>query len=130
MMYPRDMHYDVTDKSKTSELLMKARGKYNVRLEPIDIIDNSNDVVVWKYSFTKLLAFNQTDYERVLNLDADGMILAIRNPPTLHPYRQHRSANRSLFSTWMTFSFSHPHPSPCPERIGSLATNCQIRSSL
>ena len=30
----------------------------------------------WSESYTKLLAFNQTQYERVLHLDADGWILA------------------------------------------------------
>jgi alpha-N-acetylglucosamine transferase len=31
--------------------------------------------VTWAESFTKLLAFNQTQYERVLSLDSDGMVL-------------------------------------------------------
>lgn len=31
--------------------------------------------MTWAESFTKLLAFNQTQYERVLSLDSDGMVL-------------------------------------------------------
>ena len=32
----------------------------------------------WAESYTKLLAFNQTQYDRVLNLDSDSTVLQVR----------------------------------------------------
>lgn len=31
----------------------------------------------WAASYTKLLAFNQTEYDRVLNLDSDATLLQV-----------------------------------------------------
>lgn len=36
---------------------------------------SNNIIVTWAESFTKLLIFNQTQYDRVLYLDSDGMVL-------------------------------------------------------
>lgn len=35
---------------------------------------------IWAESFTKLLAFNQKQYDRVLSLDSDATILQVRSP--------------------------------------------------
>jgi len=34
----------------------------------------------WAESYTKLLAFNQTDYDRVLSLDSDSTVLQVLSP--------------------------------------------------
>ena len=36
----------------------------------------------WAESYTKLLAFNQTQYDRVLSLDSDSTVLQVRRPST------------------------------------------------
>jgi alpha-N-acetylglucosamine transferase len=57
-------------------LLRKARRDYEVKLIPIKIqhFDGEN---TWADSFTKLLAFNQTQYERVISLDSDANVLKV-----------------------------------------------------
>ncbi|KAG5917467.1 hypothetical protein E4U42_007235 [Claviceps africana] len=100
LMYPSSMMAANTpvDHSNDARLLVKARNEYNVRLRPIEIQHRSNldrkstcmsctcetrdritkrpfSVATWADSFTKLLAFNQTDYHRVLSLDSDATVL-------------------------------------------------------
>ncbi|GAB7341555.1 hypothetical protein MBLNU457_7767t1 [Dothideomycetes sp. NU457] len=72
MMYPST--WSVTDNNRTAQLLRKARDEYNVHLTPIRIQHLSGDET-WADSFTKLLAFNQTQYARVLSLDSDATVL-------------------------------------------------------
>lgn len=38
----------------------------------------SVSAATWSSSYTKLLAFNQTEYDRVLNLDSDATLLQVR----------------------------------------------------
>ncbi|KAI9663376.1 MAG: N-acetylglucosaminyltransferase [Alyxoria varia] len=76
MLFPRDWHDENrTDKSKHAELLRKAETEYSVKLVPVDIQRGGGEEATWAESYTKLLAFNQTDYRRVLNIDSDGTIL-------------------------------------------------------
>jgi alpha-N-acetylglucosamine transferase len=95
MMYPGEMLAPDAEESDTvaGQLLIKARDEYNVKLQPIEIQRREGDdckfklqsqlygtlsngvVVTWAESFTKLLIFNQTQYDRVLYLDSDGMVL-------------------------------------------------------
>ncbi|KAH6984562.1 nucleotide-diphospho-sugar transferase [Ilyonectria sp. MPI-CAGE-AT-0026] len=77
MMYP---HYMLDPKATESahhagRLLIKSRDEYQVKLMPIDIQHREGADPTWADSFTKLLAFNQTQYDRVLSLDSDGTIL-------------------------------------------------------
>lgn len=47
----------------------------------------TNIAVTWAESYTKLLAFNQTEYDRVLSLDSDSTILQVQNsdyPVAIH----------------------------------------------
>ncbi|KAJ5544972.1 hypothetical protein N7535_006641 [Penicillium sp. DV-2018c] len=73
MMYPSEFPLDgnITE----SRLLRKARDEYNVKLVPIRVQSRASGDDTWAASFTKLLAFNQTQYHRVLNLDSDSTIL-------------------------------------------------------
>ncbi|KAI0398493.1 glucose N-acetyltransferase [Xylariaceae sp. FL0594] len=77
MMYP-DRMMSPTEQNPTSndaKLLVKARDKYNVKLVPITVQRRNGGDSTWAESFTKLLAFNQTQYKRVLNVDSDATIL-------------------------------------------------------
>ncbi|KAI1415521.1 glycosyltransferase family 8 protein [Hypoxylon sp. FL1857] len=77
MMYPETM-MNPTETNPTSEearLLVKARDEYKVKLVPVSVQRRSGGDSTWAESFTKLLAFNQTQYDRVLNVDSDATIL-------------------------------------------------------
>ncbi|KAI0409105.1 glucose N-acetyltransferase [Xylaria palmicola] len=77
MMYPENM-MDPTEtdpKSNEAKLLVKARDQYGVKLVPVSVQRRSGGDATWAESFTKLLAFNQTQYQRVLNVDSDSTIL-------------------------------------------------------
>lgn len=69
--------WDVADQaSDTGRLLARARDVYGAKLQPITILraDAVSDPT-WAAGFTKWLAFNQTQYARVLTLDSDGTVL-------------------------------------------------------
>lgn len=76
MMYPQDWSVDPSSTSSESRLLRKARDDYNAQLMPIEVQRKSGDAT-WGDSFTKLLAFNQTQYKRVLSLDSDATVLKV-----------------------------------------------------
>lgn len=78
MMYPEKWDIDEANPSPEAQLLLKARDEYNVNLLPIQVqhFAGKNDQT-WADSFTKLLAFNQTQYERVLSLDSDATVLQV-----------------------------------------------------
>ncbi|KAM7204685.1 Nucleotide-diphospho-sugar transferase [Naviculisporaceae sp. PSN 640] len=78
MMYPTEMLPDPAAVSATSDegrLIIKARDEYKVKLAPITVQSRPSNDQTWAQSFTKLLAFNQTQYARVLSLDSDSTIL-------------------------------------------------------
>ncbi|KAJ5780727.1 hypothetical protein N7457_005887 [Penicillium paradoxum] len=75
MMYPMKFSLDENDNGTESRLLRKARDEYKVKLVPIEIQSRASGDATWAESFTKLLAFNQTQYDRVLSLDSDATIL-------------------------------------------------------
>jgi len=72
------------------------------------------DKATWTESYTKLLAFNQTQYDRVLNLDSDSTVLQVRLV-TLE-YCNHTS--NSLSRRWTNSFSSHPFPWLYPEHTG------------
>nr|POE78638.1 glucose n-acetyltransferase 1 [Quercus suber] len=75
MMYPEQ--WSVGDQSSESgRLLAKARDEYGVKLVPIAVQHFSGEAT-WADSFTKLLAFNQTQYKRVLSLGSDATVLQV-----------------------------------------------------
>lgn len=117
MMYPDDFSIDDSNDSRQAKLLRLARDKYGVKLKPIQVQSRSggdrkstslakvcnmaqmpdlnlfhrltlrNVAVTWAESYTKLLAFNQTEYARVLSLDSDSTVLQVResnHPVALH----------------------------------------------
>lgn len=78
MMYPEQ--WSLESDSPESTLLRKARDDYNVKLVPIHVQHFSGEAT-WGDSFTKLLAFNQTQYERVISLDSDANVLQVMYSP-------------------------------------------------
>ncbi|KAI9681426.1 MAG: N-acetylglucosaminyltransferase [Caeruleum heppii] len=82
MMFPDDWpvfgdeaHADM---AVNEMLLQKARDWYRVKLVPVRIQKLESDdsgSTTWADSFTKLLAFEQTQYDRVLGLDSDATLL-------------------------------------------------------
>ncbi|KAJ5683811.1 CAZyme family GT8 [Penicillium maclennaniae] len=78
LMYPSDFLLSESDSSMEARLLRFARDEYSVKLKPIDVIMRGGGGVStapWSASYTKLLAFNQTEYDRVINLDSDATLL-------------------------------------------------------
>jgi len=57
-------------------LLEKAQAEFNVKLIPINEQRKSNVIRIWASSYTKLLAFNQTQYSRIIHLDSDSTLLS------------------------------------------------------
>ncbi|KAI1101354.1 glycosyltransferase family 8 protein [Jackrogersella minutella] len=87
MMYPETM-MDPSETSPSSEearLLVKARDEYKVKLIPVSVQRRAGADATWAESFTKLLAFNQTQYSRVLNVDSDATILQTMDELFLMP---------------------------------------------
>ncbi|KAI8623575.1 glucose N-acetyltransferase [Xylariaceae sp. FL1651] len=77
MMYPENMMSptETNPDSEQAKLLAKARDQYGVKLVPVSVQRRSGGDSTWAESFTKLLVFNQTQYDRVLNVDSDATIL-------------------------------------------------------
>lgn len=112
MMYPED--WSVESNSSDAGLLRKARDDYNVKLQPVQIQRLEGDIT-WGESFTKLLAFNQTQYRRVISLDSDGDVLQVHALPHDSPCFKKMLTSHSL---WTNFSSYHMLPLPCLERTG------------
>jgi alpha-N-acetylglucosamine transferase len=50
--------------------------EYDVKLKPTELIQMGGDSVnIWLSSFTKLLVFNETEYERIIYMDSDALLL-------------------------------------------------------
>ncbi|KAL5611503.1 hypothetical protein BROUX41_000903 [Berkeleyomyces rouxiae] len=62
-------------KSKEQKLLVHARDRYGVKLRPVRINRRTVTDSTWAASYTKLLTFNLTAYDRVLSIDSDGIVL-------------------------------------------------------
>ena len=72
LMYPSN--WDINANDYTGRLLRQTQARYNVQLSPVKIQRLAGDPT-WADSFTKLLAFNQTQFKRVLSLDSDATVL-------------------------------------------------------
>ncbi|OPB45314.1 hypothetical protein A0O28_0075240 [Trichoderma guizhouense] len=58
-----------------ADMLIKARDEYNAKLMPVEIQHRDTIDDTWANPYTKLLAFNLTQYERVIAIDADVTVL-------------------------------------------------------
>lgn len=93
LMYPSNFLLSENDTSIEARLLRFARDEYAVKLKPINVIMQGGgggksiqlitssilrvNAAPWSASYTKLLAFNQTEYDRVLSLDSDATLLQV-----------------------------------------------------
>lgn len=77
MMYPSEWDVPEDDGSAANlqgRLLAQARDRYATKLVPVEIQKLSQGEMTWAESVTKLLAFNQTQYRRVISLDSDATV--------------------------------------------------------
>jgi alpha-N-acetylglucosamine transferase len=77
---PKDvLENDALPTDYEGELLAQARDQYHANIKPIQVktYADGNDAT-WQDSFTKLLAWNQTQYKRVIYLDSDATPLDVR----------------------------------------------------
>lgn len=74
LLYPQEWDMEVESATdRDSQLLVKARDWYNVKLIPVEVPKADNDA--WHGSLVKFLTWQQTQYERILHIDADVTIL-------------------------------------------------------
>ena len=84
LMYPK--RFDPGADDKNGRILRQARDTYGVKLIPVKIQRTGRSAdPTWAESFTKLLAFNQTRYDRVLSLASDGIVLGAPDELFLMP---------------------------------------------
>jgi alpha-N-acetylglucosamine transferase len=70
LLYSSDLPTDAT----TIRLLEKARLEFKVTTVIVEKQHKNNAYYVWADSYTKLLAFNQTQYNRLIHLDSDSTL--------------------------------------------------------
>lgn len=83
MLYPStwdpdeiDDYSPSLDYTPVARLLQEAQSKYFVKIQPVDIMHKNGTLQpTWADSYTKLLAFNLTQFDRVLALDSDSIVL-------------------------------------------------------
>ncbi|TVY23487.1 Glucose N-acetyltransferase [Lachnellula hyalina] len=81
MMYPSSWDPNEVDEidlqlTPVARLLQAAVSDYFVKLQPIEVLhQNGTTEKTWADSYTKLLAFNLTDFDRVLAIDSDSVVL-------------------------------------------------------
>ena len=82
MLYPSHWDRDEVDDidpaqglTDIARLLQSAETDYFVKLKPVEVLHKNNtDQKTWADSYTKLLAFNLTQYDRVLAIDSDSVL--------------------------------------------------------
>ena len=70
LFYPENWDLQISDShDRDSQLLVKAKEEYDVKLIPTKMHKVGDES--WNASFSKFLAWDQTQYDRVLHLDSD-----------------------------------------------------------
>lgn len=82
LLYPQDWELYPKPKTWESMFLRQAQDDYKVHIVPVRPQHSESGEGTWAESFTKLLAFKQTQYDRVLSLDSDATILKVCCTPT------------------------------------------------
>lgn len=80
LFYPKTWDTDVSSsKDRTSQLLVLARDKYNVKLRPVEMYtlkrQSKQAEETWDASINKLHAWNQGEYDRIIHIDSDVAVL-------------------------------------------------------
>lgn len=72
LLYNQD--WEEGSKTYAGRLLSKAKNDFHVKLVPVKVSSAKGDWT-WQESFTKLYAFSQIQYKRILALDSDSVLL-------------------------------------------------------
>ncbi|KAI9927306.1 hypothetical protein ASPWEDRAFT_122416 [Aspergillus wentii DTO 134E9] len=92
LFYPESWDTEVSSAGdRSSQLLVMAREKYKALLIPIDvqmIKGGSGATESWDTSISKLLAFGETEYERIIHLDSDVSVLQNMDELFFLPHNQ------------------------------------------
>ncbi|KAJ3469763.1 hypothetical protein MRS44_003910 [Fusarium solani] len=75
IMYRSEMFRLENAGSSDARLLIKARDEYDAKLVPVPVLHRRGADSTWADSYTKLHAFNQTQYRRILFMDSDSVML-------------------------------------------------------
>jgi hypothetical protein len=79
LLYPShwdNTEIDSSDPTPIARLLLQAQKSYFVKLRPVPVLHFDHPAqATWTDTYTKLLAFNLTDFERVLYLSSDANVL-------------------------------------------------------
>lgn len=78
LLYPQQWELYPKVPTWISKFIRKAQDDYKVHIAPVRPQYTESGDATWAQSFTKLLAFKQTQYDRVLSLDSDATILKVR----------------------------------------------------
>lgn len=114
MLYPSHWILEETDDTLPSKpltpiarLLKQVQTDYYVKLQPVEVLhQNHTDRAIWSDSYTKLLAFNLTQYDRVLYLDSDALyiqnmdeLFLLPSAPVAMPYTHFGSPTNWAYSS-------------------------------
>jgi alpha-N-acetylglucosamine transferase len=77
LLYPQQWELSPSTPTWESIFLKQAQDDYKVHIVPVRPQITESGDGTWAESFTKLLAFKQTQYDRVLSLDSDATILKV-----------------------------------------------------
>jgi hypothetical protein len=77
ILYASELVSDPDTNTSITRLLHQATQMYAAHVQPVDLLSSTSSKAdpMWAQGFTKLLAFNQTNYKRVLSLDSDATLL-------------------------------------------------------
>jgi hypothetical protein len=77
ILYATDLALDTEADTPSARLLQQATHMYGARVQPVEVLNAPTGKAeqFWSQGFTKLLAFNQTNYKRVLSLDSDATLM-------------------------------------------------------
>lgn len=77
LLYPSEWNLYPEEETYVSKFLHEAQADYGAHIMPVRAQHFDDGEGTWAMSFTKLLAFKQTQYERVLSIDSDATILKV-----------------------------------------------------
>lgn len=77
------IYWQIEDNNGLGRMLRQARDEYEVVLNPVEVLTGEGQKATWAQSYTKLLVWNLTRYEKVLYMDNDGMVLQVSMEPAL-----------------------------------------------
>ena len=78
LLYPQQWELNPKPATWESKFLRQAQHQYKVHIKPVRPQYTESGDGTWAESFTKLLAFKEIGYDRVLSLDSDATILKVR----------------------------------------------------